>query len=130
MKKTLFFVMLIACASQLKAQSLNKAPGNNNAVDKLFNLKPLKADTNLSKLIPLLPQNGLLNNNNSNLLNTRDLVDNVTVYSRMPVVKTYSGDNMPVVKTDELGMKYHMLIKRIDVVNPDTVGIKKNKVTP
>lgn len=129
MKKTLFFVMLIACAGQLKAQSLNKAPGNNNTVDKLFNLKPLKADTNLSKLIPILPQNGLLNNN-SNLLNTRDLVDNVTVYSRMPVVKTYPRDNMPVIKTDEPGMNYHMLIKRIDVVNPDTVGVKKDKVTP
>jgi hypothetical protein len=129
MKKTLFFIMLIAGVSELKAQNLNKVPNNNNAVDKLFNLKPLKADTNLSKLIPLLPQNGLLNNNGT-LLNTRELVDNVTVYSRMPVVKTYPRDNMPVVKTDEPGMKYHMLIKRIDVVNPDTVKVRKDKITP
>jgi hypothetical protein len=129
MKKTLFFIMLIAGVSELKAQNLNKVPNNNNAVDKLFNLKPLKADTNLSKLIPLLPQNGLLNNNGP-LLNTRELVDNVTVYSRMPVVKTYPRDNMPVVKTDEPGMKYHMLIKRIDVVNPDTVKVRKDKITP
>ena len=121
--------MLIACAGQLKAQTLNKVPDNNNSVDKLFNLKPLKGDTNLSKLIPLLPQNGL-SNNNGTLLNTLELVDNITVYSRMPVVKTYPRDNMPVVKTDEPGMKYHMLIKRIDAVNPDTVGIKKDKITP
>lgn len=127
MKKTLFFVMLIACAGQLKAQNLNKQP-NSYSVDKLFNLKPLKPDTNLSKFIPVLPQNGLINN--STLLNTSELVDNVTVYSRMPVVKTYPRDNMPVVKTGEPGMKYHMLIKRIDVVNPDTVGVKKDKVTP
>ncbi|UOE48659.1 hypothetical protein MTO98_30115 [Mucilaginibacter sp. SMC90] len=127
MKKILFFVMLIACAGQLKAQNLNKQ-ANNNSVDKLFKLKPLTADSNLSKLIPVLPQNGLLNN--STLLNTRELVDNVTVYSRMPIVKTYPRDNMPIVKTSEPGMKYHMLIKRIDVVNPDTVGVKKDKVTP
>ncbi|WP_413671102.1 hypothetical protein ACEN9X_14940 [Mucilaginibacter sp. Mucisp86] len=128
MKKTLFFVILIACAGQLKAQTLNKVPNNNNPVDKLFNLKPLKADTNLSKLIPILPKNGLLNNNT--LLNTRELIADEPVYSRMPVVKTYPSDNMPVVKTDEPGMKYHMLIKRIDVVNPDSVKVKKDKVTP
>ncbi|MGF7077629.1 hypothetical protein [Mucilaginibacter sp. 3215] len=129
MKKTLILAAIVACAGQLKAQSLNKAPNNNNTVDKLFNLKPLKVDSNLSKLIPVLPKNGLLNDN-STLLNTRELVDNVTVYSRMPVVKTYPNDNMPVVKTDKPGMKYHMLIKRIDVVNPDTAGVKKEKVTP
>jgi hypothetical protein len=129
MKKTLFFVMLIACAGQLKAQTLNKAPNNNNAVDKLFNLKPLKPDTNLSKLIPVLPKNGLLNNNGTQL-NTKDLIAADDFYSRMPIVKTYPRDNMPIVKTDEPGMKYHMLIKRIDTVNPDTVGVKKDKVTP
>lgn len=129
MKKTLLLIAIIACAGQLKAQNLNKVPGNNYTVDKFFNLKPLNADSSLSKLIPVLPPNGLLNNNTT-LLNTRELVDNVTVYSRMPIVKTYPRDNMPVVKTDEPGMKYHMLIKRIDVVNPDTVGIKKEKVTP
>jgi hypothetical protein len=129
MKKILFFVMLIACAGQLKAQTLNKVPNNNNSVDKLFNLKPLKADTNLSKLIPVLPQNGFLNKNNT-LLNINQLYAGETVYGRMPVVKTYSNDNMPVVKTDEPGMKYHMLIKRIDVVNPDVVEVKRDKVTP
>jgi hypothetical protein len=129
MKKTLLFVTIIACAGQLKAQSLNKAPNNNNPVDKFFNLKPLKTDSNLSKLIPILPQKGLLNNN-STLLNTKELIADETVYSRMPVVKTYPRDNMPIVKTDEPGVKYHMLIKRIDIVNPDTVGIKKEKVTP
>jgi hypothetical protein len=41
MKKTLFFVILIACAGQLKAQHLN-TPSNNNSIDKLFNLKPLR----------------------------------------------------------------------------------------
>lgn len=129
MKKTLILAAIIACGGQLKAQNLNKTPKNNDAVDKLFNLKPLKVDSNLSKLMPVLPKNGLLNDNRT-LLNTRELVDNVTVYSRMPVVKNYPNDNMPVVKTDEPGIKYHMLIKRIDVVNPDTAGVKKEKVTP
>ncbi|QTE36501.1 hypothetical protein J3L18_25755 [Mucilaginibacter gossypii] len=129
MKKTFILAAIVVCAGQLKAQNLNKAPKNNNTVDKLFNLKPLQVDSNLSKLIPVLPKNGLLNDNNT-LLNTRELVDNVTVYSRMPVVKTYPNDNMPIVKTDEPGVKYHMLIKRIDVVNPDTAGVKKEKVTP
>lgn len=129
MKKTLIFITIIACASQLKAQSLNKAANNNYTVDKLFNLKPLKADSNLSKFIPTLPQNGSLNNNNT-LLNTRELIADEPVYSRMPIVKTYPRDNMPIVKTDEPGMKYHMLIKKIDVVNPDSAGVKKEKVTP
>lgn len=129
MKKTLLLIVTIACAGQLKAQNLNKVPNNNNPVDKLFNLKPLKADSNLSKLIPVLPQNGFLNNNNT-LLNTSQLYAGETVYGRMPVVKTYSNDKMPVVKTDEPGMKYHMLIKRIDAVNPDVVEVKKDKVTP
>jgi len=129
MKKAIFLIVIIACAVQLNAQNLNKVPGNNNAVDKLFKLKPLTVDTNLSKLIPVLPQNALLNNNNTQL-NTRELIADETVYSRMPVVKTYPRDNMPVVKTDEPGVKYHMLIKRIDVVNPDTVGVKREKVTP
>ncbi|QEM05958.1 hypothetical protein DIU31_021495 [Mucilaginibacter rubeus] len=129
MKKTLILAAIIACAGQLKAQNLNKAPKNNNAVDKLFNLKPLQVDSNLSKLMPVLPKNGLLNDNRT-LLNTRELVDNVTVYSRMPVVKNYPNDNMPVVKTDEPGIKYHMLIKKTDIVNPDSVGVKKEKVTP
>lgn len=129
MKKTLFLIAIIACAGQLKAQNLNKVPGNNYTVDKLFNLKPLKADSNLSKLVPVLPKNDFLNNNGT-LLNTRELIADETVYSRMPVVKTYPRDNMPVVKTDEPGMKYHMLIKRIDVVNPDSVGVKKERVTP
>jgi len=129
MKKTLILAAIIACAGQLKAQNLNKTPKNNDTVDKLFNLKPLKVDSNLAKLMPVLPKNGLLNDNRT-LLNTRELVDNVTVYSRMPVVKNYPNDNMPVVKTDEPGIKYHMLIKRIDVVNPDTAGVKKEKVTP
>ncbi|WP_114941736.1 hypothetical protein [Mucilaginibacter endophyticus] len=129
MKKTLLLVTIIACAGQLKAQSLNKVPNNNNAFDKFFNLKPLKVDSNLSKLIPVLPQKGLLKNN-STLLNTRELIADETVYSRMPVVKTYPQDNMPIVKTDEPGVKYHMLIKRIDIVNPDTVRIRKEKVTP
>src|SRR5437868_166692 len=123
MKKILFFAMLIACAGQLKAQTLNKAPNNNNLVDKLFNLKPLKTDTNLSKLIPVLPQNGLLNNNGT-WLNTQDLIAGNNFYGRMPIVKTYSNDKMPVVKTDEPGMKYHMLIKRMDVFNPDVVEVK------
>ncbi|MET3500901.1 hypothetical protein FHW88_002345 [Mucilaginibacter sp. SG538B] len=129
MKKTLILAAIIACAGQLKAQNLNKAPKNNNAADKLFNLKPLKADTNLSKLIPTLPPNVFFNHNNT-LLNTHELIADEPVYSRMPIVKTYPNDNMPIVKTDEPGIKYHMLIKRIDVVNPDTAGVKKEKVTP
>jgi hypothetical protein len=48
----------------------------------------------------------------------------------MPVVKTYPRDNMPIVRTDEPGMKYQMPIKRINIVNPDSVGVKKDKVTP
>ncbi|MFS2186933.1 hypothetical protein ACCC92_09660 [Mucilaginibacter sp. Mucisp84] len=129
MKKTLILAAIIACAGQLKAQNLNKTPKNNDAVDKLFNLKPLKADTNLSKLIPTLPPKVFFNHNNT-LLNTHELIADEPVYSRMPIVKTYPNDNMPVVKTDEPGIKYHMLIKRIDVVNPDTTGVKKEKVTP
>jgi len=40
------------------------------------------------------------------------------VYSNMPVVKTRGYDNMPIVRTDEAGMKYTMLIKRIQSVSP------------
>lgn len=129
MKKAVLLAAIITCAGQLKAQNLNKTPKNNNAADKLFNLKPLKADTNLPKLIPTLPPNVFFNHNNT-LLNTHELIADEPVYSRMPVVKTYPNDNMPIVKTDEPGVKYHMLIKKIGVVNPDSVGVKKEKVTP
>lgn len=122
-KKTILFAMLAACATQLKAQRLNKVPGN-NPVDKLFKTKPFIPDSSFSKFIPVLPQNGH-SNNNGTLLKTSELIAGETVYSRMPIVRTYLNDNMPMVKINEPGMKYHMLIKRLDVINADSAGVKK-----
>lgn len=108
MKKALLFIILAAATVQLKAQNTSKAPAS--PLDQLLKLKP--ADTSLQKFIPVLPQKGWLNNSKVATLNTKDIVSNVTAYN-MPVAKTYSNDRMPVVKTDEPGVKYPMLIKKL-----------------
>lgn len=125
MKKALLFIILVAATAQLKAQNTKKVPAT--PLDQFLQLKPI--DTSLSKFIPVLPQKGLSKNYNGATLNTRSLVTGVTVYSPMPVVKTYSNDRMPIVKTDEPGMKYHMLVKRLDLTNRDTAVVVE-KIAP
>ncbi|MEO3403121.1 hypothetical protein AAFN85_04410 [Mucilaginibacter sp. CAU 1740] len=125
MKKALLFIILVAATAQLNAQNVKKTPST--PLDQFLKLKP--ADTSLSRFIPILPQKGQSNNFNGATLNTREIISNTTVYT-MPIVKTYSNDRMPIVKTDEPGMRYHMLVKKLGNENPDTSGIKKNIVTP
>jgi hypothetical protein len=118
MKKALLFIILVAATAQLKAQSTKKIPST--PLDQFLKLKP--ADTSLSRFIPILPQKGQSNNFNGATLNTREIISNTTVYT-MPIVKTYSNDRMPIVKTDEPGMRYHMLVKRLDLNNRDTAVV-------
>ena len=125
MKKALLFIILVAATAQLKARNTKKVPAT--PLDQFLKLNPV--DTSLSKFIPILPQKGLSKNYNGATLNTRSLVTGVTVYSPMPVVKTYSNDRMPIVKTDEPGMRYHMLVKRLDLSDRDTAVVVE-KVAP
>lgn len=124
MKKTLLLIILVAAAAQLRAQNIKKAPLT--PLDQFLKLKPV--DTGLSKFIPILPQKGLSNNFNGATLNTKEIISSVTVYT-MPVVKTYSNDRMPIVKTDEPGMKYHMLVKKLGNDSTVTLG-PIEKITP
>ncbi|AYL97552.1 hypothetical protein [Mucilaginibacter celer] len=124
MKKTLLFIILVAATAQLKAQNLKKVPAS--PFDQFLKLKSV--DTSLSRFIPVLPQKGLSNNLNGATLNTKEITSSVTVY-KMPVVKTYSNDRMPIVKTDEPGMKYQMLIKKLGLTDKDTTVVIE-KTTP
>jgi hypothetical protein len=124
MKKTLLFIILVAATAQLRAQNIKKGP--TNPLDQFLKLSPI--DTSLSKFIPVLPQKGLSKNYNGATLNTKEIVSAVNVYT-MPIVKTYSNDRMPIVKTDEPGMKYNMLIKKLSLTTSDTVATVE-KSTP
>ena len=116
MKKTLIVALLAACAGQLKAQTLQQSvwgnksywspytkPQTNGGLLKLDSLKPI--------LIQPTP--------NNNFKSNPEIVAIPMAYN-MPVVKVSSDDRMPIVKTDEPGMHYDMLIKRLGTVKRDS----------
>ncbi|QEC76405.1 hypothetical protein [Mucilaginibacter ginsenosidivorax] len=104
MKKTLLIIILATCISQLKAQiSLN--PFFNNKITWSPTLKP-KTATTFFATQPVTPQlKDLLSGN------VQRVPDAQPMRYLMPVVKVSGTDRMPIVKTDEPGMHYTMLIK-------------------
>ena len=119
MKKIVLLVLLAAGFQQLKAQQ---------------SALPAKPDLQLS--------NGLSNSNYFkpgafNLLTTKPGVDstanlslkdqnNIVVYSNMPVAKISRSniDHMPIYNPAQPGVKYTMLIKKVEV-NPAVVTVTK-----
>ena len=111
MKKILVILLLMAGATQLKAQQLQVMPNLslNNGLQHYF-----RPDS-LPKL--LQPGNSLSANNfNSGNSANRGNV----VYSTMPVLKLSSAfvERMPVAVLRDNGLKYTMLVSKVTVVNP------------
>lgn len=115
--KALLLIAAVGLSVQVKAQQ------KDNSLKPLV-VSPLdmKADSSLLKQLG--------KNNNLQFFkmpqvtapNTQQLLSQIqitpktiTVNDKMPRVNTYNVDHMPIVKTDEPGMKYTMLIKRGDI---------------
>jgi hypothetical protein len=104
MKKTLLIIILATCVSQVKAQiSLN--PFFSNKITWSPTLKP-KTATTFFATKPVTPQlKDFLSGS------VQQMPDAQPMRYLMPVAKVSSTDRMPIVKTDEPGMHYTMLIK-------------------
>ncbi len=111
MKKILLLLVIVAGASQLKAQQ------HSNTIDSML----FKAPKNFNQF--KLSDTSLFKNFNPKqnqlaLLNTlRDNKNTEVFYSRMPEVKLQGNDNMAIIKPQS-NEHYTMLIKRIKVVDP------------
>ncbi|MDN3581641.1 hypothetical protein [Mucilaginibacter flavus] len=118
MKKTILFALLAACSSQLKAQTIQQSVWGNKSYWSPY-AKP-KASATLLKLDSLKP---ILNQPllNSNIKTITELAIASPIDYKMPIAKVSSTDRMPIVKTDEPGMHYDMLIKRLGTVRQDSV---------
>ena len=115
MKKILFTVIILAGASQLKAQQ------HSNTIDSML----FKAPKNFNRF--KLSDSSLFRNfspqqNQSTVLNgLRDNKNSEVFYSTMPVLKVGGKtDNMAIIKPQS-NEHYTMLIKRIKVVDPLSV---------
>jgi hypothetical protein len=116
MKKTLIVALLAACAGQLKAQTLQQSAWGNKSYWSPYT-KP-KTNGGLLKLDSLKPI--LIQPTPNNNFKSNSAIVAIPMAYNMPVVKVSSDDRMPIVKTDEPGMHYDMLIKRLGTVNRDS----------
>lgn len=110
MKRIMLFLLLIAASVQLKAQQTQLKPDVKPLNNGLINyFKPYGCPSPRA----LLLQPG-------NTLNKPAVISlaNIAVYSTMPVAKTYNTDRMPVVVPGDPNIKYTMLVKKVDIVNP------------
>jgi hypothetical protein len=121
MKKTMIIALLAACAGQLKAQTIQQSVWGNKSYWSPY-AKPKSSATllKLDSLKPILNQPSL----NSNIKTVTEIGIATTDFN-MPIVKVSSNDRMPIVKTDEPGMHYDMLIKRLGTVKRDTTPTVK-----
>ncbi len=118
MKKTILFALLAACSSQLKAQTIQQSVWGNKSYWSPYS-KPKSSATllKLDSLKPILNQPSL----NSNMKTITELAIAAPIDYKMPIAKVSSTDRMPIVKTDEPGVHYDMLIKRLGTVRQDSV---------
>jgi hypothetical protein len=124
MKKVLLIVLILAGASQLKAQqwqlkpsdsALLKSPqlfqhlnpGDSALIKTYFKPQPLQSLKNLGTLTQ--PGNAEL------------------FASRMPVIKLSPEDRMPIARLGDPNTHYTLLVKKIKVVDP---LLKQDLVTP
>lgn len=122
MKKVLLIVLIVAGASQLKAQQWQLKPGDSALLKSPQLFLNLKPDTSVFKKYFNMPQTqypaqlkALLKPGNTELF-----------ASRMPVAKLSSNDRMPIAKLGDPNTHYTMLIKRIKVVDP----LKQQLIAP
>jgi hypothetical protein len=103
MKKIVFFLLLIAASTQLKAQQLLQARPNIKLNDGLQNA--FKPATGLTPQQMLTPPTQTANNE-------------TIFYSTMPILKASSVDHMPILLPGKDGVNYTMLVKKEKVINP------------
>lgn len=104
MKKTMLFIILATCAGQVKAQ-ISLTPFFSNKITWSPTLKQ-KTVTTFFATKPVTPQlKDFLSGSVPQMPDARPM------RYLMPVAKLSNTDRMPVVKTDEPGMHYTMLIK-------------------
>ncbi|GAA3977229.1 hypothetical protein [Mucilaginibacter dorajii] len=116
MKKVLIITLLAACAGQLKAQTLQQSVWGNKSYWSPY-MKP-KANGGLLKLDSLKPI--LIQPTPNNNFKSNPEIVAIPMAYNMPIVKVSSDDRMPIVKTDEPGMHYDMLIKRLGTAKRDS----------
>jgi len=117
MKKVLLLMVLVAGISQVKAQTITQPLLSNKPYWNPF-IKP-KTNTGLFKTPPILPRVDEPKSNNN--IKIWGAIANNMVYN-MPIVKLPSTDRMPIVKTDEPGMRYNMPIAGYNPVK-DSVNV-------
>ena len=113
MKKMILVLLLLAGFQQLRAQQLLQFNPDCKLLDSLNNFKP----QNSNSLNQLLLHPDQLNPLNSLKLTGAGL-NNIIMYSNMPVAKLQGYDPMPIAKLGEPGMKYTMLVKKVTVMRP------------
>ncbi|WP_184546783.1 hypothetical protein [Mucilaginibacter sp. FT3.2] len=108
MKRALLIILLGTCVSQLKAQ-ISLTPFFSNKITWRPTLKP-KATNDLFTHTTVVPQvsTPLLNNLEDGI---KRVPDARSMRYLMPIAKVSNNDKMPIVKTDEPGIHYTMLIK-------------------
>ncbi len=111
-------MVLVAGISQVKAQTITQPLLSNKPYWDPF-IKP-KANTGLFKTTPIVPRaEQLQTNNNVRILG---VIANNMAYN-MPIVKLSSTDRMPIVKTDEPGMRYNMPIAGYNPPKQDSLKV-------
>jgi hypothetical protein len=108
MKKILLGLLLMAASTQLKAQQLAPLKPDLKLNDGLQNLFKPKAFSSPKDLL-LHPKS-----DDKAIIGT---ASTIVIYSNMPVVKIASTDRMPILTFNEPGVKYTMLIKKVEI-NP------------
>jgi len=120
MKKILLLLILAGCMSQLQAQTLPRSVwGNKQYWSPFLKAKP---DSILFKTNPLQPGLIQLPKNSNDQFRVTSVLAQAMNYN-MPIAKVSSNDRMPIVKTDEPGMHYTMLIKGYVANKQDTLKI-------
>lgn len=117
--KKIVFILMIAAGYGAKAQHLPLVtPERDRLLYDLDNSRSLS--DSLFKLKPGVKTLGILPAGRTG--------NDIVIYSRMPVAPLQrSGSKMPVADLSDnfSNMRYTMLIKKVDVINPDSVGLKR-----
>jgi len=112
MKKIALLFILTAGLSQAKAQQ-TQLPAKPN-----LQLNDGLSQNTFKPNISLTPQQMLLQPQKSNALNGSS-INGESFFSTMPVVKIASTDHMPILVLGQPGIKYTMLIKKINIIDPN-----------
>ena len=109
MKKIIMIVLLTAGLQQVKAQQLLQVKPLVTLAGGLDSFKPETYS------LKTLQQPKLDSISKTQLMSLND--NAVIVYDRMPTIKTSNVDRMPIYNPSQPGVKYTMLVKKVELVN-------------